>query len=664
MSANDHVLPGLSVQDMLGALMSGLTLGDAAGRPDAGESDYDFVRRHQLSLDGALIAGEEGLGTGDTGDYKHLRGPDALYEDDGDRIVVMAGAQSGKSVWLMVHLARALLLHWGKQFGYYFPDQHLPRQFSNTRFRPFLRSNRTIGRLLGAPIKSEDGTATKGRDATESLTLGASYCHFMTIGGKTATEGMPLKGAFFDEVRRMALGDIERAQLRYSAQVDPLDVKVSTARYPESDIHRFYLEGDQRKFHTMCDCADGCVLTDTFPNCLVDVRHATQKLRRAIDHAYVHAGIPLFGLRGKAEGMPDAVYMCPTCGKVLVDPRDGWWEPHVPGRAVHSYQMSKMLTVTTPAPVMLHAFEKSDDQQEFFNSWVGIPFVDRDKMPLQLEDIDACVDTSLEWGRHMTAEQRRRRLPNCVMGIDQQAGWATCVVKWKTPSDKGRVVHVEVLENLDDQRSWWHRAAQLMHEYDVRFCVVDEAPDFTGSLQFANAFPGRVFLANFNLGENVRGGPIQWEDQRLAKDKKQHGDTQMRHRVSMERARAVHWGLMRWKKRVMEMPDPRRLVQVLPVDSKGKVVWSAHLKAGVRSPALPVMAMREQLVAWVFRDLIEADPQSTPQARSKAQIAQRRGKKKWVAEALGDHNDLSMADLYASVALDRAGRPMGVRGIE
>lgn len=627
-----------------------LTLGGGGSPVDAAANSYEFARKYDLRVDGEQITGPTGL----DGDYKHLKD---WYEDEHRKQAAMAGAQTGKTARLLTHMARtAYSSAYGRLIGYYFPDKHLPGAFSNERFKPFIKSNPELAKTLGVAAGGK-----KGRDATLTMNLAETTLYLMTIGGKTATEGLPLKAVYFDEVRRMKLSDIERAQERYSAQKDPVDFKVSTAKYPKGDIHKFFLEGDQRYFHTECKCAEGVVLSTTFPSCVALLRNTTPQFRRKVEHAYSHAGLPFLGMSDEERAMyPEAVYLCPKCGEILVDPRLGWWEPHAPHHLmVHSYQLPQMLSIRWPAGKILHKRDHAEDMQEFHNSALGLPYVDVEKMPLQEEHVDACVDSALQWGEHMSYEVRRRKLVNCAMGIDVQAGYAICSIKARAPNGKHRTVHLEVLRNPGQGRTWWYRAAVLMKRYDVRLCVVDEAPEFNDSLLFAQQFRGRVFLANFALGDNAPRF-IQWDDETLVDDKKQKGDTASRHRVSMKRTHALHWSLHRWKNRHNEIPTLGSLIQTIPLDTDGNPVFSAHLRVGTDGPASMGLLLRSQLVVWVFRDVYD-DPDLTPKARNEAEL---RGKKRWVAEFVGGQSpDFAMADLYSSVAMDRIGVPSGIRGL-
>jgi hypothetical protein len=277
------------------------------------------------------------------------------------------------------------------------------------------------------------------------------------------------------------------------------------------------------------------------------------------------------------------------------------------------------------------------------------------------------VDPLATWGEHMTDDQRRRRLTNCGMGVDVQKGYGIAVIKHRNPvTGKWRTVHLEVVKDPGKaEKTWWHRLGQLMQRYDVRIAVIDEAPEFTAAQSFCDAFRGRAFLGSFTIREEATKF-VEWADE-LANDTKQRGESARRHYVRMERTRALHWSLMRFKSRQNELPNLSSLIQLLPLDGKGKVVFSAHLHLGTQGPAAVGLVYKDQLCRFVFRNILDPDDGAATSAgtgtRAKVKEKAARGAKKWVAEFIGGSPDFAFANLYADVAMDRIGAPFGVRGL-
>jgi hypothetical protein len=625
--------------ELVDAMLAGF--GGGLAPVDPRPNVRDFVDHYALRIDGRPFD------VGPMGLYSHLQTP---YEDTHLKKVAIAGAQTGKSAWLIANLARDMAgPAWGQMMGYYFPDAHLPIAFARDRFKPFMKSNPILGKHLGVKQVIRGG---KGTDNELTMSWGETVLFFMTIGGKTATEGLPLKAIYFDEVRRMSEADISLAEERTSAQGGAINFKVSTAKFENSDIHKYYLEGDQRYYHTACKCAEGCVLALTFPNCIADLRTATPALKRKVAHAFSHAGLPELGIMTDGGETYPAAYMCAKCGEILVNPRDGWWEPHAPQNYAHSYQFPQMLSWTYPAARMLYKFEHAISIQEIYNSGCGLPYRDPETQKLRKEELLACVNNDLEWGEHMTAPQRRRRLVNCGMGVDVQAGYLCAVIKVASSNGKHRTVHVAVVhgDNPNDPSQMWEELGKLMQRYDVACCVLDAMPEMSAARTFANAFYGRVWLQDYSMGEDT-GKLVEWPEDTLSKDRKQKDpEVDFKFRVRMDRTAVLEWGVMRWVNRVNELPNPNTLVQSLPLQG-GKVVLAPYLRLGVRAP-VPVCVdpYFDHLPRWAFRDLM--DDATTPAEK----LAQRTGKKRRVAEWVGQDPHFSHADTWASIAVGRSSR--------
>lgn len=601
------------------------TLGSVDAPLDPCDNVYRFIQHYNLLFDGQVIDYEVA--------YKHLR---EIAEDIHPVITLMAGAQTGKSVLLMINLLRDAVIYWGQMLGYYFPDQHLPRAFSTRRFAPFVRQSPIIGPWLGKATSKG-----KGQDAVFTRTLGPTTMFFLTVAGRSSTEGLPMKGVYFDEVRRMQPGDIERAMERTSAQVMPRDIKVSTAFYPESDIHKYFLEGDQRWFHTIggCNCKDGVILSRRFPDCIEDLSNATTRVLRKVERAYDKAGLPYLGmLPADIERYGQAVYRCPVCGELIVDPRDGYWVPEVESNYPHSYQMPQMLSPTYSAARVLYKHEHSEDIQEFYNSTIGIPWIDPETQPVRPEHLKACVRTGLRWWANMSEAWRRKHAHNCAMGVDVQAGYNIVVIKKLAPNGKFRTVHLEVVHGDDP----WKLTARFMVEYDVRIAVVDGEPHWNEAFRFVKAFPGRAWVADETDGKV--GKMVSWKD--LSKNKDQRGDeTRFKYGVTIHRTKGLRWSLDRWVKGLNETPHPTKLVQRLPVQ-KGKVRLTSGLRVGRWRPT-PICrdVYWPHMQAVAFRKIYTTEE------------AERQGRYQYRAEHVAIDPHFAHADMFADVALARIGKP-------
>lgn len=597
---------------------------------DVSGNDKQFVDQYGLLFDGHPF---------DWVRYKHLV---PVYEDQHPFLVLQAGGQTGKTGRLLVRLTTAMLRHQGGMFGYYFPDIHLPKAFSKQRLKPFWASNPELKRLVGAPTK-----AGKGTDNVLTRTLAEATLFLMTTKGKSSTEGLPLKGVFFDEVRRMDIGDIERAMVRYDAQIGPIDVKVSTARYPNHDIEYFFNQGNQNWLHTGCRCPEGVVLAKTYPDCIADLRKATPQLLRKAEHAHRHVAPDLGRSMAPIGKFYPAAYICPSCGDWLPDPREGWWEQHSPGQdKAHSYQMPQLLSPTYPAGRALHKAENSKDIQEVYNSMIGVGYVDERNRGVTEDELHSCINTDLQWAHLRGQKWRRQYLVNTAFGVDVQAGYMVVVIKNLAPNGKYRLQHLAIVHGPHDNDPW-HSLELLMREYDARVVVIDQAPEWSAALRFAKRHRGRVFLAAYDTD-----GPIantdtrdiaRWGDRK--QDKTQRGEAVTnRYKVQISKYKGMKWSLGLFRAGMTELPDPRQLIQRLPMQGD-QMAYSAELRLGQRAPHPICREYFRSLKTIVYRNVYAGKEDH-----------ERRGQMAWVVEALGpDH--FADANLYADIALSRIALP-------
>jgi len=559
-----------------------------------------------------------------------------IYEDDCDDIVLQCSAQVGKSVFVMSHMLREAVRNWGGMFGYYFPDYHLPKAFSEQRFKPFVRSSPELGGWMGRNYAKEKGT-----DQVLTRTLGPSVLFFLSTRGTTATEGLPMAAIYFDELRRMEASDVLLAEKRISAQARPKKVKVSTARHPDQDINAEFNATDQRHWHTDCGgCADGVVLAETFPKCTLDLKSATPALLRKVQATFDRAGRKMWP-DGHREKYPPAVFQCPTCGNVIPNPLEGWWEPHNPGVYAHGYQMSQLTLWTYSAARALYEWNHPNaDLQVLYNDMLGRPFVNPDARPVQRQHLMACVDEQIDWPAHQSETWRRRNMSNCALGYDVQKGYGLAVIKRRAKSGKFQTVHVEVVHYRGGKPAdQWKRLGSLMVEYDVRFAVLDAQPEWDAVLSFAQAFEGRVWLAYYTEAES--SSMISWKDRKKAPADQRDGEAKFPFIVTISRTKALDWSLKRWVNRHNEVPNPRTLIQQLPVVD-GKPTLRPNLSAG----SMGAVA--------VCRDIYFPHQRAVLFNRHYVNdAAKRMGIYTIRASHLGQA-DFAHANLYADVALSRA----------
>jgi len=555
----------------------------------------EFVLRYSFRLDGKKFDFER---------YPYLA---EIYRDNHPFITLMQAAQTGKTGFLLSTLVRWGCLHWGESFAMYFPGWDLTKAFSSVRFKPFVLSQPFIAPYLG----KETSQTRTGEDSKMIRTLGRSKFFFFTITGKASTESFPIKGLLFDELRGMDKEDVQKAEQRTSSYDDFYKFRASTARYPEQDIDAAFQDGDQRYYHTDCKCSDGVILAKNWPECFGESNGSTPSLSE--------------------KSFPNGFWLCPKCGEILRDPQVGNWRLHNPGAESHSYQVPKIISpayAINPKRLWAEYTEPGVSIGEFYNSGLGLAYVDEDARILNEDNLIACVNPNLRW---------EKKGSGCAIGVDVQRGYLVAVVKRKVSGDKFRTIHVDVLYEQGG-KDCWEQLDDLMVRFDS-VCVIDDAPEYDSAFKFAERFRGRVWLAHY-IDSDKTGFMISWGDKPHTDEgqKKVDRSAQLKFTVSICRFKFMEYTLGRWKDRMNECADPDALIKMLP-KKKNSVILTPYMRSGEMSP---VEICRK--VYWKnLTNMIKRQDYIGDKKESKTRM---------VFEAVGDDH-FAHADLYCNAALLR-----------
>jgi hypothetical protein len=507
---------------------------------------------------------------------------------EGLELVVMKGAQVGMSVWGMTGMLFTALKFPGAWTGYFLPDQGMTDIFSANRFKPLVDSNPPIARLLG--------NEREGINRTRLRNLGPSTILFSYMGGKTSTESAPLLGIFLDEVRRMNPLQINLTHERISHSPYPINIKLSTAGYPQNDIHHYFLRTDQRYFHSDCNCSDGIALAEEWPACI-----------------------------GQRAG--DVFYRCPRCDTTITDPQRGRYIAHAPSKTVRGYHVPQTLS-RSPLHTATALWEKYTDARgdrgEFVRSSLGRPFVDPEAQLVTEDHLQGCVTPDTRWQTEGT---------NCAMGIDQMGGWNDVVLFEPSARGKHRLVHLERISGDDpfgnDAAAQGNRGRldQLMHDFDVSCCVCDMNPNYNDAMRFAKRWSPRAFLVTY--AGTDRAPMIAWRDRvRRQRDQQPNeDDVKFKYVVTIQRYKALDWALGLFAKRELELPHPDALVQTT-FDDQGVV--------------RPMRLARELYWPHVQRIVRQKHPLDDDQGTFKMEMVK-----------IGADPHFAFAHLYGAVALSR-----------
>lgn len=609
---------------------------------DARADTLDFVTHYELLYQGSRY---DLSASG----YEHL---EPLYRDEHPQIALMAGAQTGKTAWMMGRVGRNAVRKPAGQSGVYYPTMDLAQDVSKNRFAPMMLSSSVLKRAL-----KSINPATKTQrvvDGVQARQVGQHMVRFLWFG-RTTTESYTLDYLYFDEVRRMSESWLQLAYERQSAMLEYGRTWISTAGMPKTTIDKIFQSSDQRYYHSACACPEGCVLSLTYPDCMADLRHASPELVRKVQHAYAHAGRPYLGLTGtSAQEFAGfhAAFICPKCGEVLVNPREGWWEEHEPGRFIHGYQLPQMLSPSYPPPRVLQKMEQSPDLGEIYRSMVGRPFVDASEIPVTDADLHAAIRPGLTWTcpRGDEGDGVRDRTVARVAGVDVQRGYFVGVIKRCMGGGVMQVEHLFVMhaghplaqEFGDIEKG----LAVLLARWGVRVAVIDAGPEWQAARAIQDALPGIVYLGMEvgHLGARGSERMLRWSDDPDRDAGAQLAPGNEAEVVQINRTRALRWSAERWRRRENLVPNPAGLILELPVqvkDGTQEVLFSAELRQGTW-----------QAVRLAETYLLHQKSVAFPR-RFRNEQAERVGAYTITAENVGRDPHFAHAEMFAVVAATR-----------
>lgn len=479
--------------------------------------------------------------------------PSSIEEAFGRVDVIMKCTQVGFTVFEMLAMIYMALRFAPAKIGMFMPSQMLAGGKSSERFMPILR---TIPDVYSLIVEEK---ANKGRRGGEGniliRNLGSSRFHFLWTTGKTSTESFPMDIVSFDEVQEMAISDMEKVRERMSASNLRYTLMGSTANWPDSDIHWWYIRGQQWQLHTECpSCGTMQVLDEHFPDCIgYDPDHP---------RAITRPGEPV--VYGEYR------YRCHSCSGWIDDPQAGEWIAKFPEREHRSVHYPQFLSPTISPREIITAYHDADDMKNFFNRKLGKPYTDPTQVPVNLEILNECAKLGMEAGLKWKA-----RAKGTFMGLDQMGSFIVAVLKERMPDGRQAVIHIEYIfiapTKEDPDASPWDRAGELMDLFGVQCCVVETLPNYDSAKSFARRFHGRVFLAGYgNLDQDmIRWGDTPKDD---ASDRRTTDEARDKFTVMLDQYKCMQVSMTRFQKKVCLFPDPDGLVQEVLAKGKRQLV--------------------------------------------------------------------------------------------
>ena len=487
-------------------------------------------------------------------DFDHHRYLLPIYLCNAQEMSWMKSAQMGATIYEVLRLLWFCRHHQVKA-ALYFPTADGVTKLAKDRLNPLIASNAELSGNIG------DGDAL-GLKHIRNIHGKQSSLYMLYLGGTASKDSVPLDVLGFDEVRLCDTNDIDQALERVSHSSYKYRMYVSTAGYPNLDIHARFLRGTQQYWHVKCNCLDGFIPSECFPDCIIETPKREVFLR------------------------------CPKCKFIVKDPQNGRYVEHNPGADFPSFHISQFISrFISPKEIWTH-YNTALNKKEFYNAKLGKPFVDEENMPITDAVLESCVNTDIRWLHDAHRKDKR----NCAMGVDQHGGNVYIVIAQRNAEGKKRIVHLEIVDSTNptymengEQVTPFKRVHALMKEYDVGLCVIDAMPNYNEAAELARTFKGRVFISWY--GGQEQKDMVLWLDRARLKEGIRRGShsIKVKWQVALNRYTSIDYALNEFVVRNVEMPHPDALVQVArskegrwEADNICRTRFWLHLKSIVR----------------------------------------------------------------------------------
>ena len=527
-------------------------------------------------------------------------------------LIVMKATQLGLTVWeVLANIYMAV--RWEPvSIGMFMPAQATAIHKSEHRFMRMVRSAPELYKYVvtGRDVDGKKKQVGEGNVLTRKV--GESLLLFLWTTGKVTTESIPMDIVTLDEVQEMALDQIDKVRARTGDSDIQFTLMLSTANMPELDIHFWYLQGTQEVWHTECEhCGTLSDLSDPagiFPD--KSIGYNTGQF----------AGAP----------MNEYVWTCPHCGGWIKDPQQGKYIVTNPGASgkTRSFLLPRTISpkMTPRKMIEAHGRAKTGNQKKsFWNRTLARPYIDADQLPVTMAHCLAAMEEGMRRGLKWKKSAR-----DTYMGIDQMGSFNAVIIKERMPDGRQATVHVEAVFNDDP----FERCSELMDQYGVACCVVEQLPNVNDARRFANRHPGRVFLAGY---ADLRDDQMVWGDQLSRSDMRTAEEDRSRYSVTLNQYKCMQTALFRIREGACLFPNADELEQ--DVIENGK---------RIRIPIL-----RD----WVFfhftkTALVIDDGSETENGKAKKTQEARRLRTKVVKVGIDPH--YSYANMLCDVAWARA----------
>jgi hypothetical protein len=370
---------------------------------------------------------------------------------------------------------------------------------------------------------------------------------------RSQLKSIPVSVVIIDEADEMVQANIGLIHERMSGQLQKQSFKLSTPTIEHYGINRDYQASTQD--HYFFPCPKCSRLTELiFPDCLVITAEAYTDPRIKESHL-----------------------ICKECKNTLPHKdkptflKDGQWISGYTDREIRGFHISQLYSSTVTPAALAIAFlkgqENQADEQEFFNSKLGLPHE-----PEGARLSDAIIKEAM--GSYKQQDVAR---PHAIVTLGADVGkWIhyeiTEYTRTLTSSadvslaSQAKVISMGKVEHFEELDA-------KVKQYGVNYAVVDAQPERRKALEFAQRFWGHVRLCYYGRGLNNKN--ITLHDQAM-------------HTMTVDRTSWLDLSLGRFRRSRISLPVDtpleyrehlKNLVRIVDKDSDGNPV-AKYVKTG------------------------------------------------------------------------------------
>lgn len=396
-------------------------------------------------------------------DFERRRYLVQIYQDQHPSIVYTKSSQMGlservlsESVWLPDQKGMNVL--------YCFPTQSHLQDFTQARLEPVLYAS---DYLASRTLEADNPLQKVGLKR-----IGNGHLYLRGSQNEKQIITIDADMVVLDERDRFATDSVPYIDKRMNASTLKWRREVSTPTYPDMGVDLSYKESDMRVWEIPCPSCGEWQELDFFKN--IDFK------RRKV--------------------------VCLKCKGIMKRFINGRWRVTNPGKEVHGYKVNGMYNPTVTVKDLIKKYKKAEQSgysamQQFYNQDLGLPYEIVGHGLLESE-LNAC----------------KRSFSFPVSGDNVEDIYAGADVGVK-------LLHVAVVQKLLDNRLkilWvgtvndffgpMNSLESVMNSYKIKRLVVDQRPEVKKVKEFMDAFPGKVYAADYpNMKFSVQDYVI-WDD--------------------------------------------------------------------------------------------------------------------------------------------------------